>query len=327
MFLGPARLPDLAVNADFEASTIAISTQCVPASQECNLIALYGASTPFNCYGGSFQGDLNYDTWYMGFFTDSSRSSNTTAPDQFSISSNPFYWNAANLDSDSTNLLRADPEIVTPVHGGIAWVMACTSTAYLATYSFANGTLDYYEITKANNSVADLLMAALAYTTIGRWAMRQAAINAGLAKTAQGVADLLAVSYSQIAMSVVAGVMEAQPANQLQLRQSQLVARIPKAPLFTLLSSNLVFALTGVILAAVALGSMGGSSGKELTDIQARLSNVGMVAAAFEPEKGGVKKVEELFDERNGDGRRRIGMVDGPAGWRFELWGVGAYNN
>ena len=256
----------------------------------------------------------------MGFFSDSSRSSNST----YKTSSNSFYWNAAFLDPDSADtLLQEDPEIIIPVHGGISWVMACTSTAYLANYAFSNGTLDNYEITQANDSVANLLMAPLAYTTIGRWAMQQAAINAGHAKTAQGIADLLAVSYSQIAMSVVAGVVEAQPAKHFQLRESHLVARIPKAPLFTLICSNLLFALIGVILAAVAFGSMGGSLGRELTDIQARLSNAGIVAAIFEPQKGGVKEIEELFDERNGDGRRRVGMVDSPAGWRFGLWGAG----
>ena len=81
----------------------------------------------------------------------------------------------------------------------------------------------------------------------------------------------------------------------------------------------------GIVLAGVAIGCLRGSAGNELCDVQARLSDAGVVGAAFETEKEGVRRVEELFDERSGGAKRRVGMVDGTAGWRFGLWGVGTH--
>ena len=63
---------------DYTATTFGLQTQCEIISNDCNLIALDGASTPFYC-SDTFEGDVSsVQDWYMTYFNDSRMSSNMT---------------------------------------------------------------------------------------------------------------------------------------------------------------------------------------------------------------------------------------------------------
>jgi hypothetical protein len=96
----------------------------------------------------------------------------------------------------------------------------------------------------------------------------------------------------------------AQPALEAQERTSLLVARILLAPLFTLVISNLLFVILGIILTVIAITSSGGDS----QDIQARLSITGLVADRFEGQRAKlrVERLDELFEESDGQSSKRV---------------------
>ena len=150
----PASIPQ---STDFRAATFALSTQCTPVSQSCNLKAFSGASTPFNCSTG-FHGDATA----LKQSTSSRRASSPVGyvllsewegKSNITIGSkdiNPFFvgtWAMVDAQGhlvgapDPLAQLAKDPEIVTPVHGGLAWVLKCNTSVYDLAYTYTNGTI------------------------------------------------------------------------------------------------------------------------------------------------------------------------------------------
>jgi len=79
-----------------------------------------------------------------------------------------------------------------------------------------------------------------------------------------------------------------------------LVSRVPKAPLFTLIGLNLLYALLGILLMLYTLCF---AKPSENRDVQARLTLSGLASFCFEDEgraRAPVEKVERLFEERAG---------------------------
>jgi hypothetical protein len=89
-----------------------------------------------------------------------------------------------------------------------------------------------------------------------------------------------------------------------QERESFLVARVPIAPLLTLVAASLFFVVIGYILTFVALATFGG----EVREIQARLSVKGLVADRLEGARGSGEgeNMEEHFEESERRGSMRI---------------------
>lgn len=118
-----------------------MSTQYRPISNECNLNALAGASTPFR-YTETFQGDVTYPTaWVTAHFTNTSMTSNLTT----SGVRNPYYFGLAALVNPHSGgtLVKPNgntiPEIVSQVHGDISFVLLCSVTVYDVQYDSVNG--------------------------------------------------------------------------------------------------------------------------------------------------------------------------------------------
>ena len=328
----PANIPS---NLDFRASSFAVSTQCQPVSKGCNLTAAYGASTPFRCTD-NFYGDataLKDDTgsrWAssnIGFVlledADATKNITLKAKDM-----NPFYlgtWavegtvgiapgSNANPQSEA---LAKDPEIVIPVHGGFAWVLRCQTTVHNLIYSYVNGSIVSPELTLANATTGGLMAATHNFALLN---LEVASRIARFSSSAQELADKWGDQWSHITLGLSAGVMTPRPNILEQTRTQQLVARVPKAPLYALVGLNLVYAGLGVILAAYALlfSRIGSGTGAA----RQRLTIHGVVAECFErPERAplGGNKVEELFDEREGKGiSSRLGVrEDQVGGMRF----------
>lgn len=309
---------------DYEATTFGISTQCKPISNECNLIASIGASTPFECTP-AFAGDVTQAPGGLvtTYLTNATMSSNGT---EGGIQ-NPFYVGLAALVNQQgggslvqTNLTPI-PEIVTPVHGGISFVLLCAATVYDIQYNSINGTATQFVATASNDSTTNIWQGAIAYTGVGSPQLQQAASLATFSSSAQELADKIALAYSKIALAIGAEAVMRTPALAVQERSSLLVARVPAAPLFTLVVANLLFVILGVILTLVALGTSGG----EVREVQARLSIVGLVADRFEGVKArrGVESMDELFEERYGQRSTRV-AIDRVAGggYEYKAWPV-----
>lgn len=165
-YLGEAAIPN---NVDFKASTFALATQCKAVSQACGLIAPYAASTPFKCSSG-FRGDLSAagggSPIGITLLEDDTLTTNITFG---SKDLNPYYvgtWALVDTQghlpgkSSITDSLLDDPEIVRPVHGGMAWVLSCSTTVYEATYSNINGTIQGLSVTPANATLGGIIAAS-----------------------------------------------------------------------------------------------------------------------------------------------------------------------
>ena len=138
--------------------------------------------------------------------------------------------------------------------------------------------------------------------------------------------DKWGTSFSRITLGFAAGVMRPQPNVLEQHGTPILVARIPKAPLFTLIALNLVYAAAGIgiaVFAALSLDSQGGVGA-----IRQRVSIPGLVAQFFEDENPRVNSkgsetegVKRLFIETDGEGlvrRIKIERVIGCNEWRLK---------
>lgn len=310
---------------DYTATTYGMQTQCKPVSNECNLNALIGASTPFYCTD-AFSGDVTQELngWIVAYFTDATMESNSTEDGI----QNPYYFGIAALVNPEaqggplvqTNL-TAIPEIVAPVHGGLAFVLSCSTTIYDIEYDSVNGSVSRFVTTASNDSVANIWQGVMAFTSgnVGLPNLLQASTLAVYSDSAQELADKMAFAYSKVALAVGAEAVIPKPALAAQERESFLVARVPAAPLFTLVVANLLFVVMGFVLTFIALVSSGG----EVREIQARLSVKGLIADRFESVRGrrGVENMEEHFEESEGRGSMRVGLdyAEG-SGYSYREW-------
>jgi hypothetical protein len=309
---------------DYTVSTYAIHSQCSPVTSQCtdpNNVS--GVGTPYKC-PFAFQGTVNTavgasNSVTMAYFTDSTGSNNNT--DQTLID-NPYYYSAmvlANMRNPRPLTLQNDPEVLSGGHGGATIVaLRCMSTVYDVEYSSVNGTIKNWRSSNSNRSTTLIVQGTQRRTNVGNPNLVQAASIAGLSNSAQEIADQFALAYSQTALAVASGAFEPRVALASQVREQILVARVPKAPLFALIATNLLLVLLGIILAIVALIASRGNTG----EVQARLSIPALVAALFEENRAKpVEEVEDMFEERHGEHGPRIGVakvVEG--GWVFQSW-------
>lgn len=302
---------------DYAATTFGISTHCKPISNECNLIAYIGSSTPFECTPAFF-GDVTQapGMFISTYLTDATMSSNDT----INGIQNPFYVGlAAIVNQQIGSSLTASPEIITPVHGGVSFVLLCAATVYDIQYNSVNGTVTKFIATPSNDSTVNIWQGSMAFPLLGSPQLQQAASLAALSSSAQELADKIAFAYSKLALAMGAEAVTPTPALAAQERSSSLVARVPAAPLFTLVVANLLFVAIGVIFTLVALGTSGG----EVRDVQARLNIAGLVADHFEGAKArrGVESIDELFEERDGHSSIRVAIDRVPGGgYAYTTW-------
>ena len=335
-FLLPAAASQI---RDFRTSTFAVSTKCRPVTKDCNMNGEVGAFTPFKCTDG-FQGDAtaNEDKSQsprkasspigITLLEDSEGNTNVSTS---SKDINPFYlgtWarvedtiihQVGTPTNPKAEALTKDPDIVIPSHGGMAWVLHCETSVYDLIYTWLNGSVSSPSLTLSNGTTGGLVAA----TTIYEHALPKleiAAILSSYSGSAQELATKWADQYSGIALALSSGVMTPRPNILEQIRTQQLVARVPRAPLYALVLLNLIYAALGVLLAIYALLFTRIRSGTGAA--RQRLTVHGVVAECFEHTGRaalGRNKVEEMFEEREGrGGSARLGVrEDGDGGMRF----------
>jgi len=315
---------------DFEASTVAISTQCTPFSQTCNLNFESEASTPFNCPNG-LSGDLSSGTpvngylfsnsnFYVRFYNDSTlrQEANYYQP------TNPLYFLIiASVAADWNGSISNDEVIETQIGSG--FIVACEATVYNVSYFWLNGSVaDISSVSPVNTTTAGIIggpMIALLGSSLagtGYAQMSTAASIAILANTSQGLADEMALAFSQTSLGFAAGVFSPRLNVQEQVRETFLVSRVLQSSLYLLVVLNCLYAVVALVFAVVAIVS--NLRDKGVREIDIRLTILGVVARAFEkPIRGhGTEKVEQLYEERLHGSTNVIFAERRGQGWNFE---------
>ncbi|KIW61169.1 hypothetical protein PV05_01326 [Exophiala xenobiotica] len=325
-YLGPSDSP---AGLDYRAESLAMHTSCTQIGRQCDLHTEAGALEPFNCtdsfYGNlavpSINGEeadgvtgLALRSAGIVFFRDAALtklanvSSNSGEATFLTRPSNPHHigvW--AHVELPANEQQAADGNVVVPEHGGTSWLLNCTATAYLISYDFVNGSIQHATADIANGSVGTILNSGN-YYGFGKVALETAAYSASQFNDTQQMADSWAKAYSKAALALSAGVMTGRADLEEQQRSTRLVARVPKAPLFSLVGLNSLYAILGVLLAVLALGS----HPKETNELRERLSISGLVAACFEGESAdkAVNKKREMFAEYEGIDTGRVGIEE-----------------
>ena len=317
-YLGPANIPH---NVDYQATTLGIGTQCMPISQKCNLRADTGSTTPFRC-NDAFYGDLsqlsisgvdlntnNYETQPttgLVWFNNAALTRFANSSFQNNVPQNPYHLGVWALTQQSTvDGTFPSPDIINPLTGGLAYLLNCTTTAFDLTYAWVNGTVLSANFARANATTSSVLQYP-SYLKFARAWMDVAAYGAGAEANGQALAQAWSTSYSKVAMGLTAGALSNRTDLLEQVRETRLVSRVPKMPLYFLIAFNVVYAVLGVVLALVALGS----KPNESNDVRERLSIVGLVAYTFEGDRARkpVEKKRQMFAEYSNAGSSRIGV-------------------
>jgi hypothetical protein len=308
---------------DYTATTFGMATQCKPVTDEC-IGTINGIETTWHC-ADTWQGDLgsvgpNYISTY---FPDAAMSTNNTWPGV----PNPYYWGYAAIDGTGVqkaglinSIGTGAPNIAGLTHGGVAFLLFCTITHYDIEYDTINGTVTRFVTTLSNNTVADIWQIPVQITGLhGAPTLLQATDLGLFSKTAQDLADQIALAYSRSALALGAQSVMRTPALVIQQRESFQVSRVPAAPLYTLVIANLLFVVFGVVLTCIAFGVSGG----EVREVQARLSIVGLVADRFEQTRGkhGVEKMDDYFEEKAGNDSMRLAIDRSEGdGFSYKVW-------
>ncbi len=184
-------------------------------------------------------------------------------------------------------------------------MLNCTTTAYDLTYDWVNGTVQSGNLTKANATIGSTLQYP-SYLNFAKAWMDTAAYGAGAEASGEALADAWSTSYSKVATGLTAGFLSNRTNTLEQIRETKLVSRVPKVPLYFLIALNLVYAILGVVLASMALVSKPNGS----NDVRERMSIVGLVAFAFEGERArkAVEEKRQMFAEYNNEGLSTIRM-------------------
>jgi hypothetical protein len=337
-------------NLDFTARTYAMSTTCAPASTICNLqqshacyrddgcplgLEQMSLAMTYNC-GPVLSGNLNNGTGFsfsnasgsssgassnIGFFIQLFRKQGFEDP--IGVASgeeatpNPFYFTVGAAVSTSA-ALEADPEAIEDDQNDSRAIMFnCTSTIYELRYTSINQSVAAGTYTKANETLSNNMAWTIFNAQSLTWNSLESAFLSGAqrANTSAAFADFFAGEFSRSMISMIAGITDARSNIAEQLRETRLVTRLPKAPFFTLIVLNLLFAVLGFILAIVAFASQP----KRTRDIQARLSIAGLVAALLESDtaprtgksSGGIEGVfAEYYTRGEHKEMHRVAIVD-----------------
>jgi len=315
------------LSQDFSATTYSVLTQCELVTAECdvsraNLVS--DVSSPFTCSKyPAFTGDLINDQIAMTYFTDSSGTSNDTISDTY-VFSNPFFFgvNGYTLPAAGADLpLQNDTEFVALEFGGLAYLMFCNATVFDTQYTAINGTITIFEISPSNDSMATLMVQPLIETAAGGIKLQDSTNLAGLSTTEEQFAHTFSLAYSQVLLSLVAGVMVQSPAIELQQHSEIIVSRVPMAPLYTLVALSFLFVGFGILLTVVALAA---AHNVDVEEIRQRLSLQQLVAEKFEGDRAheAVDSLDECFGEFKDQVPKRIGVVRN-AGGGWELRDMG----
>ncbi|KAJ8132775.1 hypothetical protein O1611_g854 [Lasiodiplodia mahajangana] len=313
-YLGVPARPDLS-NVDFSAHTWALSSSCTPITKDC-ITEIIGPEAQYNCSSIAFEGDIATNSMNqiaMQYYGGAAMSD----PVQWNVSvGNPYYYAAIASVNQNTGHKRAfeqDPGIAIGLHGATIITVACSTTVWDVEYTSINGSIARFMTSPSNASMANLMLGTQSYTHVADAFLTQSfSTGAWLGNSSQDIADSFANEYSLAALSLGGSAMTPSLANEAQSRTEILVARVPLAPLYALVASNLLLFIMGLVLTIWAIGT----ARDDVREVQARLGVVGLVGSYFEGEAAQhpVRDIEDIFGEKSGSGERKVGIFKTPLG-------------
>lgn len=310
---------------DFSTATIAVSASCKPISRQC---AMTPESWGFNCsdrfhgyVGGTpeySEGVRDFGNGCMGMFSDA----NFTTEMQKSNFSNPVHIGVfAYLPTlgAKDSPLKSDPDMFEYVETVNSFTLGCELSVYDPNYTLINGSISAASLRIADNDTSILAVRSFGWEIADpQFAISTLSSVLGT-KTMHEVAQKYAASLERNLIAFAATAFEPRRNFEEHIRRNMLVARVPKAPLFLLVALCIMFAALGI---ALGLGILCVVGPTRVGDVQARLSVYGLLASRFEAQERAeapVKKLEDLFEERDGRMRSaRVAIVpSAEGGWRY----------
>ncbi|KPI41097.1 uncharacterized protein AB675_8049 [Cyphellophora attinorum] len=340
---------------DFVASTVAVSTQCFPSTQQCNVRVHEGDSQNdtyilFNCTE-NFRGVLGAPETLAADTVTWTRTDSTTPDFNFKLDRNfqrtwrssrlvgrislpddklltTYYLAIAGLvpvqnNAEGQALLADSPSaLALPGSPLIAYTLNCSVTAHDVNYTWSNNAI--HSLTSHPTTNGSILELAHSMQAMGMPSLSQAQSLASLTDSMTSFARSYANLHSQDTIALIASVMTPRTNIDQARRSSILVASVPLWAFMALVAANSLFVLFALVLAVRALYL----SSPETRDMVAKLSVEGLAAAAFE-DRGGkqdpggiVADPDEMFEEsRIGVASRRIALrraVGGTVALRIE---------
>ena len=212
---------------------------------------------------------------------------------------------------------------------GEAMVVFCKHTILDVSFAYVNSTYSIINTSVSDQNVANITNIPIILGYLRDYFDSQ--IDAIMSSNRQSSVEKYARTYSQASMAILGGVVIPQPVTSAQVRRQVLVAEVQKAPLYTLVSLNLLYAVAGLSMTILALRSVRGN--RDVIDVQARLGTSGLVAECFEDDKVLDRQVDSsahLFAERSGRGggkavkaKAKVGVRRSSiGGWRLMRFSV-----
>ncbi|KAI1177348.1 hypothetical protein F4777DRAFT_587352 [Nemania sp. FL0916] len=305
-------------NVDFSAHTWALSSSCRPITEACidSAEVITSPHARFNCspiaFAGYF-GNSSTNWMTMQYFSDASMSQEAQL--RVSVGS-PYYYAAiasVNPRAPYSTSLPHDPGVTFGFSSSIVIAVACNTAVWDVEYTSTNGSITRFVASPSNTSMANIMMGTQWLTQVADAFLTQSfSTGAWLGNSSQDIADSFANEYSFAALALGGSAMMPSLATEAQLRTDLLVARVPLAPLYGLLASNLLIFLMGLILTIWAISAARG----DVREVQARLGVVSLVGSYFEGDAAQrpVRDVEDMFAEKSGVGASKVGVFKTPLG-------------
>lgn len=332
---------------DFLGNTTAVTTQCEVVTQNCQVNT---TSEGFSCPG--YQSSLGY-SGEVGVDPSAATAPGNMSMVGIQFFKDAALQNPIGFGSQSTELFSAQ----NPVHfltwskgfppvdttsqtfaamnqgkylqvdqaGDNVFILNCSTTIYKTVYAWVNGTIlqdnqkygFYPEV--APDTYGAIFSAPFAIdAALGHMALQNAAALAAYVPNPQGLADKFANQFSYAAVALTAGIMSPETSILEQSRNNtELLTRVPLAPLYFLISLKALFALSAILLALSAAWFTGPSEAQE---VKARLTVDGLATGLFEPRANHEKAVKEtrlLYGEHRPEIQEessKVGMRQAPAG-------------
>ncbi|PYH89986.1 hypothetical protein BO71DRAFT_402603 [Aspergillus ellipticus CBS 707.79] len=306
-------IPDSPVVArrDFAAETYGASTQCALISSQCNLTKV-ATTLRYNCSSG-FAGYIENTDLTTGFFPDARMTDDTKESDASNYGTgNPFYYAVAGILSASGGHVPNSTEFVQNESGPYGYVLGCHTTIHDIRYHRVNNAITRFAPAVSNTSASNIWQTSISQTVDWEANIQDAIGIAAFSATGPEFSETVARAFSQVVIALGADGIEARPSDLVQEEDTLLVARVPKAPLFTLVAVNALYIVCGVVFAALALWT----ARHEAPDLHARLGITGLVADRFEDPglRRETQSVDDMFEEYAGQESRRVAIDPSHAG-------------
>lgn len=273
---------------DYNATTFAASTTCIPITTQCNLSinTISDTNATWSCNGGAFagSGDALVNN---GVLRQSYRYFDMTGTEgQWPLDgvNNPFFTAGAvtnQLSVAASQSQADDPDILVTKKSAISAIFLCNTTIFDVSYEVLHGELFSFSTKNSNISTTNLFASGITDTQFGSSNICiDLDIAAPYIPSAQAYADAFANVLNQAALASGATSVHRIPIVTGQIRNVLIVSRIPTAPLFLLTALNLGFVILGLVLTTLA-----SLTTHEARSVQIRLSIAGVVANIFQKHK------------------------------------------